>query len=136
MKALLVPLVAAVALAVPASASAATYSQSGYAYWIGFWSYNFTYNAEYHLYLEYSIGYCSYASRRKRMPIVPGRDLTSSETKAPLRRGFSLAAGQGFEPQLPDPESGVLPLDDPATGRRQCSRGRRGAMPRSGRRPR
>jgi hypothetical protein len=27
------------------------------------------------------------------------------------------AAGQGFEPQLPDPESGVLPLDDPATGR-------------------
>ena len=117
MKALLVPLVAAVALAVPASASAATYSQSGYAYWIGFWSYNFTYNAEYHLYLEYSIGYCSYASRRKRMPIVPGRDLTSSETKAPLRRGFSLAAGQGFEPQLPDPESGVLPLDDPATGR-------------------
>ena len=28
------------------------------------------------------------------------------------------AAGQGFEPQLPDPESGVLPLDDPATGRR------------------
>ena len=33
------------------------------------------------------------------------------------------AAGQGFEPQLPDPESGVLPLDDPATGRRHCSRG-------------
>jgi 3-oxoadipate enol-lactonase len=29
-----------------------------------------------------------------------------------------VAAGQGFEPQLPDPESGVLPLDDPATGRR------------------
>ena len=28
------------------------------------------------------------------------------------------AAGQGFEPQLPDPESGVLPLDDPATVRR------------------
>lgn len=36
-------------------------------------------------------------------------------TKAPLRRGFVVAAGQGFEPQLPDPESGVLPLDDPAT---------------------
>jgi hypothetical protein len=32
--------------------------------------------------------------------------------------GLSIAAGQGFEPQLPDPESGVLPLDDPATGRR------------------
>ena len=27
------------------------------------------------------------------------------------------AAGQGLEPRLPDPESGVLPLDDPATGR-------------------
>jgi hypothetical protein len=26
----------------------------------------------------------------------------------------SKAAGQGLEPQLPDPESGVLPLDDPA----------------------
>ena len=26
--------------------------------------------------------------------------------------GFSLAGEQGFEPQLPDPESGVLPLDD------------------------
>src|SRR5438034_1825496 len=26
------------------------------------------------------------------------------------------AAGQGLEPRLPDPESGVLPLDDPATG--------------------
>jgi hypothetical protein len=25
------------------------------------------------------------------------------------------AAGQGFEPQLPGPEPGVLPLDDPAT---------------------
>ena len=33
-------------------------------------------------------------------------------------RGEPRAAGQGFEPQLPDPESGVLPLDDPATGRR------------------
>ena len=33
------------------------------------------------------------------------------------RLGYE-AAGQGFEPQLPDPESGVLPLDDPATGRR------------------
>ena len=39
--------------------------------------------------------------------------------KPPDNGGFSLAAGQGFEPQLPDPESGVLPLDDPATGRRQ-----------------
>src|SRR5436309_1392100 len=29
----------------------------------------------------------------------------------------SKASGQGLEPRLPDPESGVLPLDDPATGR-------------------
>src|SRR6185312_2633389 len=29
------------------------------------------------------------------------------------------AAGQGFEPQLLGPEPSVLPLDDPATGRRQ-----------------
>ena len=35
--------------------------------------------------------------------------------KPPPGRGFREAAGQGFEPQLPDPESGVLPLDDPAT---------------------
>ncbi len=35
--------------------------------------------------------------------------------KGPLAGGPSKAAGQGFEPQLPDPESGVLPLDDPAT---------------------
>ena len=28
---------------------------------------------------------------------------------------FPEAAGQGFEPQLPGPEPGVLPLDDPAT---------------------
>ena len=27
----------------------------------------------------------------------------------------AMAAGQGFEPQLPGPEPGVLPLDDPAT---------------------
>jgi integrase len=39
-------------------------------------------------------------------------------TKKTRFRGFPKAAGQGFEPQLPDPESGVLPLDDPATGRR------------------
>ena len=26
----------------------------------------------------------------------------------------SNAAGQGFEPRLPGPEPGVLPLDDPA----------------------
>jgi hypothetical protein len=36
-------------------------------------------------------------------------------TQAEPRR--RVAAGQGLEPQLPDPESGVLPLDDPATGR-------------------
>src|SRR5207253_11466482 len=46
-----------------------------------------------------------------------GRSRVSLGNKNPLERGFSEAAGQGFEPQLPDPESGVLPLDDPATGR-------------------
>ena len=37
-----------------------------------------------------------------------------------------MAAGQGFEPQLPGPEPGVLPLDDPATA---------GGLYRSGLRP-
>ena len=37
----------------------------------------------------------------------------ASTTRRPLR-GASEAAGQGLEPQLPEPESGVLPLDDPA----------------------
>ena len=34
----------------------------------------------------------------------------------------SEAAGQGFEPQLPGPEPGVLPLDDPATARSESTR--------------
>ena len=33
---------------------------------------------------------------------------------APSRGPSRRAAGQGLEPQLPEPESGVLPLDDPA----------------------
>ena len=37
------------------------------------------------------------------------------ETDAAVSSGFLEAAGQGFEPQLPGPEPGVLPLDDPAT---------------------
>jgi hypothetical protein len=45
------------------------------------------------------------------------------QQKTPPERGFSETAGQGFEPQLPDPESGVLPLDDPATVGAHCSRG-------------
>ena len=44
------------------------------------------------------------------------------------RGGSFGAAGQGFEPQLPVPETGVLPLDDPATGRRIVA----GALSRSG----
>jgi hypothetical protein len=35
------------------------------------------------------------------------------------------AAGLGLEPRLPDPESGVLPLDDPAMARPLYRRGRR-----------
>src|SRR5436190_23799538 len=45
----------------------------------------------------------------------------AEKTKGPLLRAFPTAAGLGLEPRLPDPESGVLPLDDPA-GRRHCSR--------------
>src|SRR5262245_4054455 len=37
------------------------------------------------------------------------------------------AAGQGLEPQLPEPESGVLPLDDPA-GRDRLYPGRTRAV--------
>jgi hypothetical protein len=36
-------------------------------------------------------------------------------TDSHLRGKQTKAAGQGFEPQLPGPEPGVLPLDDPAT---------------------
>ena len=39
------------------------------------------------------------------------------------RAGSSEAAGQGLEPRLPDPESGVLPLDDPAKGRHIVPKG-------------
>src|SRR5206468_3920598 len=42
--------------------------------------------------------------------------------KPALRAGWPGAAGQGFEPQLPVPETGVLPLDDPATMAPDCSR--------------
>ena len=49
---------------------------------------------------------------------VESRDSVGAwENKKPaVSSGFSMAAGQGFEPQLPGPEPGVLPLDDPATG--------------------
>jgi hypothetical protein len=41
--------------------------------------------------------------------------------KVCFRSRFVEAAGQGFEPQLPGPEPGVLPLDDPATGRKSLA---------------
>ena len=47
--------------------------------------------------------------------------LPKRKTKALLLQGFRKAAGLGLEPRLPDPESGVLPLDDPARGG-HCSR--------------
>lgn len=90
MKVVLVSLIAAVALAVPGAALASTFTQTGYGLWTddhlctncdvrivnngnghvtyaytnsnGFWSYNFTYGTEYHLYLQYAIGYCSYTN--------------------------------------------------------------------------
>ena len=43
---------------------------------------------------------------------VKGRRLIASPPVFRIVVGFSLAGEQGFEPQLPDPESGVLPLDD------------------------
>src|SRR3954447_11446183 len=58
----------------------------------------------------------SYPGPTRRNTGHPG-----SEDESPLRGGLPEAAGQGLEPRLPDPESGVLPLDDPA-GRRHCSR--------------
>ena len=49
---------------------------------------------------------CSAASVASRCPLT---------TKPRDLRGFlRKAAGLGLEPRLPDPESGVLPLDDPA----------------------
>ena len=45
----------------------------------------------------------------------------SNNAKRPWR-GVSEAAGQGLEPQLPEPESGVLPLDDPAGLGPDCTR--------------
>jgi hypothetical protein len=51
-------------------------------------------------------------------PALPCEPLSPPvQTKSRRFRRLREAAGQGFEPQLPDPESGVLPLDDPATGR-------------------
>ena len=47
-------------------------------------------------------------------------------TKKAPERGLCLTAGPGLEPGLPDPESGVLPLDDPAPVRHSsASRGLR-----------
>jgi 2-dehydropantoate 2-reductase len=55
------------------------------------------------------------AREHGRVPPELG-DVGQPDGGAPESSGLE-AAGQGFEPQLPDPESGVLPLDDPATGR-------------------
>ena len=48
--------------------------------------------------------------------------------EAPRLTLGSPTAGQGFEPQLPGPEPGVLPLDDPATGARSLARRGRGSL--------
>ena len=48
--------------------------------------------------------FCSFSERLLRRGAKPrGGELVSSY----------LARGQGFEPRLPGPEPGVLPLDDP-----------------------
>src|SRR3954468_24919869 len=67
----------------------------------------------------------SQAGRPKPLspPVRDTRTGTRAQTRCPIGeqepRWLSAfeAAGQGLEPRLPDPESGVLPLDDPATGR-------------------
>ena len=56
------------------------------------------------------------------------------QPKNGLSREILEAAGLGLEPRLPDSESGVLPLDDPAKGFSKCSDGvRRDFRPRGGR---
>ncbi len=51
-------------------------------------------------------------SRHKKTTSIAASGLCLGLSNA-LKR---LAGVQGFEPQLPDPESGVLPLDDTPTG--------------------
>ena len=52
-----------------------------------------------------------------RRPTAAGRNLFSPQAKSPTIGGtsFSMAGGGGVEPPLMDPESIVLPLDDPPT---------------------
>ena len=57
-------------------------------------------------------------SRLEAAPMTSARH-ASLGTRKPRKRGaFLRAAGLGLEPRLPDSESGVLPLDDPATALR------------------
>ena len=51
-----------------------------------------------------------FGGRSRRCCVSPAED-----TEPAASGEFFEAAGQGFEPQLPGPEPGVLPLDDPAT---------------------
>jgi hypothetical protein len=61
------------------------------------------------------------AKRSRQFMAEPGRsaELVLSLSKGRLDKsgqlqklGAALAGEEGFEPSLPDPESGVLPLDD------------------------
>ena len=51
-----------------------------------------------------------WASVPQELPLSSRRELTTSSTLSEE----TTTAGLGLEPRLPDPESGVLPLDDPA----------------------
>ncbi len=42
----------------------------------------------------------------------PSRYIERAELFGAINRDWKWAGVQGLEPQLPDPESGVLPLDD------------------------
>src|SRR3954451_14016725 len=57
------------------------------------------------------------ASRTSAAAAAPWRRIvvvTSTPREHTQRGRLELTAGQGLEPQLPVPETGVLPLDDPA----------------------
>src|SRR5438132_5738711 len=65
-----------------------------------------------------------------------GNDPSAAGEDAEVDPESAEAAGQGFEPQLPVPETGVLPLDDPARVSGNCSRAPCGPLDRRDVRPR
>jgi hypothetical protein len=58
--------------------------------------------------------------------MMPNFNLLEKETEAGVPAP-ALAGGQGFEPQLTDPKSVVLPLDDPPSATKSRDLGPSGA---------